>query len=463
MGALSAELKASARLALPLALAQLSLMAMGVVETWLAGRRGTEALAAVAVGAAVWSLALLALLGVLMAVPAFVGEAFGRGARERVASIAVQASWLGAGLSLPLGVMLWTAGIWLPALGVHAQTAVGAAEFLRPLAFAAPAAAGFMVLRGTGEGLGLARPTLYATSAGALLMLPVGSIALDGFGAWPGWGLFGLGVAHTTVLWLQTLMLALLLRDRHPAGSWRPSRIAPAWAELSALLRVGLPMAVTVLLEGALFVAAGLLAGRLGPEAAAAHQIAQISASLAFMLPLGLAMAATVRVAQARGAGDLAGVGRAAAAALLFACAAQTLTAAALLLAAPAIVRGFGGEGLVAASAALLLSVAAAFQFSDGLQAVANGILRGLKDTRVPMLLCALAYWGIGMPLGYGFAFPLGWGILGLWLGLAAGLSAAALLLGARLWWRLGSRRHDFQQRPAAPTASRLEEASRSA
>lgn len=460
MSALSGELKASARLAFPLALAQLSLMAMGVVETWLAGRGGTHALAAVAVGAAVWSLALLALLGVLMAVPAFVGEAFGRGARERIAVIAVQAMWLGAALSIPLAAMLWTAGAWLPALGVHPTTAAGAGEFLRPLALAAPAAACFMVLRGTGEGIGLARPTLYAASGGALLMLPVGAIALDGIGNWPGWGLFGLGIAHTVVLWLQTLALAALLRRHHPRASWRPPRRSPSWAELSALLRVGLPMAVTVLLEGALFVAAGLLAGRLGPEAAAAHQIAQISASLAFMLPLGLAMASTVRVAQTWGAGDLDGVCRAAAAAVFFALCAQTLSALLLVLGAGAIATAFGGEGVVAATAVLLLKVAAAFQFSDGLQAVANGILRGLKDTRVPMLLCALAYWGLGMPLGYGLAFAAGWGILGLWFGLAVGLSAAAVLLGTRVWRRLRAMRHDFQQRSHAGPAVILREAS---
>lgn len=455
------ELKASARLAFPLALAQLALMAMGVVETWLAGQRGTAALAAVAVGAAVWSLALLALLGVLMAVPAFVGEAHGGGARERIGTIALQALWLGLSLSAPLALMLWSAGDWLPALGVHPATAAGAGEFLRPLAAAAPAAALFMVLRGTGEGMGAARPTLYAAAGGALLMLPLGSIALDGLGAWQGWGLFGLGMAHATVLWLQVLILAALLHRRLPRGIWhRPARIAPCLRELRALLRVGLPMAVTVLLEGALFVAAGLLAGRLGPQAAAAHQIAQISASLAFMLPLGLAMAATVRVAQASGAGRAGGIHRAAAAAILFALVVQMLLALALLFGADTIAAAFADDTEVAEKAALLLVVAAGFQFSDGLQAVANGILRGLKDTRVPMLLCALAYWGLGMPLGYALAFPVGLGILGLWLGLAAGLSGAALLLGARVWWRLRAARHDFQQRPLSHPPAILERAS---
>lgn len=437
MRALAAELKASARLAWPLALAQLALMAMGVTETWLAGQQGTETLAAVAVGAAVWSLALLALLGVLMAVPAFVGEAFGRGARGRIAAIAMQACWLGVGLSLPLAAMLYSAGRWLPAIGVHPATAAGAGEFLRPLALAAPAAALFMVLRGTGEGMGLARPSLYAAATGALLMLPVGSLALDGVGAWPGLGLFGLGIAHAALLWLQVLILALLLYLRRRDQSWRLGSILPVPADLLALLKVGLPMAVTVLLEGALFVAAGLLAGRLGPEAAAAHQIAQISASLAFMLPLGVAMAATVRVAQRLGAGDRAGIRRAAAAAVLLALGVQTVNASILLFAAEGIAAVFGGEGKVAADAVRLLFVAAAFQFCDGLQAVANGILRGLKDTRVPMVFCALAYWGFGMPLGLGLAFAADWGILGLWLGLAVGLSAAALLLGARVLWRL--------------------------
>ncbi len=205
---------------------------------------------------------------------------------------------------------------------------------------------------------------------------------------------------------------------------------------IRGLLATGLPIGVTVLMEGGLFIGTALLIGRLGPVPAAAHQIAINVASLCFMVPLAVAEATTVRVGHALGRRDAAGVRRAALAGYAIVLATQLLSAIALVAGNHAVVSLYTHDAAVATLAASLLLYAAAFQFPDGIQVLSAGALRGLKDTRMPMLLAAFAYWGIGMPLGA----TLGLGLLGgppagprgMWAGLIAGLTVAALLLGGR-------------------------------
>jgi MATE family multidrug resistance protein len=202
---------------------------------------------------------------------------------------------------------------------------------------------------------------------------------------------------------------------------------------IAKLLRTGLPIGVTVMMEGSLFIVTALLIGRLGEVPVAAHQIAINVASLCFMIPFGVAEATTVRVGHALGSGrGETGVRRAAFAGLALVLATQALSGLALLLGHDAIVGIYTRDLAVSGLAATLLLYAAAFQFPDGIQVLSAGALRGLKDTRVPMFLAAFAYWGIGMPLGAGLGLGLGWGTRGMWIGLIAGLTVAAVLMGAR-------------------------------
>jgi MATE family multidrug resistance protein len=173
--------------------------------------------------------------------------------------------------------------------------------------------------------------------------------------------------------------------------------------------------------------------GRIGGDWAAAHQIAISVASVAFMVPLGLAQAVTVRVGHARGANDVVGVRRAGVAGLLLALATQTFSAAVMLIFAAQITRLYapGAEALVPLAVQLMF-LAGIFQLSDGIQVVAAGALRGLKDTQLPMYITALAYWGVGFPLAWGLGFGTGLGAPGLWIGFIAGLTMAAILLNWR-------------------------------
>ena len=185
-------------------------------------------------------------------------------------------------------------------------------------------------------------------------------------------------------------------------------------------------------MEGGLFIATALLIARLGAVPAAAHQIAINVSALCFMVPMGVAEATTVRVGHALGAGDALGIRRAAHAGYVIVLATQALSATALLLGHDAVVALYTRDLAVAGLAGSLLLYAAAFQFPDGIQVLSAGALRGLKDTRVPMWLAVLSYWGLGMPLGAGLGLGLGWGPQGMWMGLILGLTAAAVLMATR-------------------------------
>ncbi|MEO5559626.1 MAG: MATE family efflux transporter, partial [Dokdonella sp.] len=209
---------------------------------------------------------------------------------------------------------------------------------------------------------------------------------------------------------------------------------APNTEVLAELLHIGVPMGVTLLMEAGLFVAVALALGTLGTDVVASHQVAINFASVTFMVPLGLAMATTVRVGHAVGRGDAHGVREAGLVGIGLTLGAQTISAGLMLGLPQQIASLYTDDAGVIALATQLLVLAGLFQFSDGLQVAANGALRGLKDTRMPMLITMFAYWGVGMPVGWWLAFRHGLGARGMWMGLIAGLSVAALLLTRRFW-----------------------------
>jgi multidrug resistance protein, MATE family len=431
------ESRASVRLALPLMLAQLSLMSMNVVDTVLAGHHGAASLGAVAVGSALWSMVMLILLGVLMVVPAFVAQLVGAGRRADTAPLFRQALWLGLLLSLPLFLLVRSTVPLLLGIGIEPEQVPLIDGFLKGVSWGTPAVAVFMVQRGLSDGLSLTRPGMYFGLLGLALLVPLGWAMMFGRLGFDEGGPAGLGRATAVVLWVQAAGLGLYLRlRRHYQDLDLFGRFEwPDPRQLFDLLRIGVPMGVTVFMEGSLFVVSALMVGVLGAVVVAGHQIANNVASVAFMVPLGLAMASTVRVGEAVGRDDARGVRYAAYAGLGVTLLLQSLSATLLFVAPMAIVGLYTPDPAVRTVAAQLIFFAAVFQFSDGIQVACNGALRGLKDTRVPMILTLFAYWLVGMPMGYGLAFPLGWGASGVWVGLIAGLSVAALLLYARFWY----------------------------
>ena len=428
------ELRATAVLATPVVLGQLSAMGMNVADTLLAGRHGAVTLGAVAVGSAVWSLVMLTMIGVLMAVPPSVSHLAGAGRRAEVASLFRQACWLALGMGLLLFALARASGVLLAAIGIAPEVQPGALAFLHGVAWGAPALSLYFCCRYLSEGLHWTVPTMLFGIGGLLLLVPLGYLLMFGGMGLPEGGAGGLGLATAIVLWLQLLAFVLYLaRSRRFAdlalfGRWEAPRLAP----IAELLRIGVPMGVSVMMEGGLFVATALVIGTMGAAAVAAHQVAMNLAAVAFMMPLGVAMATTVRVGHAVGRDDAAGVRRAAAAGYGITLLTQGLSAAVLVLFAHPIARLYTSDPQVATLAASLMAFAALFQFSDGIQVASAGALRGLKDTRVPMLVTAVAYWGVGMPAGWWLGVVRGMGPQGMWWGLLVGLTVAAVLLSHR-------------------------------
>ena len=433
------EVHATLVLAVPLVLVQLSQMAMSFIDVVMVGRLGTEALAAAVLGSTVFFTLALVCVGVILSVTPTVSQAVGAGDEATVGRAARQGLWLATFLGVPFVVALGHAEPALLATGQDPEVSALAADYLRAIRWGFVPNLWFTALRGLCEGLSRPRPILAVTLLGVGVNV-VGNTALM-FGRWgfPALGLEGTGWSSAVVMLAMFVALGLyvrlspaLRRYRVFAGLRRPDV-----GMLGALFALGWPIGVGFGLEAGLFTAATLVMGQFGQTALAAHQVALNAASVAFMVPLGIGMAGGVRVGQAAGAGDVRGAARAGWTAVGLGGAFMALSALLFWLRPGAVVWLYAGrdpDPAVADLAVALLGVAAVFQLVDGVQAAAAGALRGLKDTRVPMWIGAVSYWGLGLSLGAGLGLYGGAGPRGLWWGLTLGLAAAAVLLTARFW-----------------------------
>ncbi|GAB1594787.1 MATE family efflux transporter [Lysobacter claricitrinus] len=432
------EIRRTATLAAPLVAGHVSTGLIGFVDSTIAGQHGTSTLASVAVGTALFWLPMMVPMGTLMAMPPSVSHLDGAGRRDEIGALFRQSLWLAFGLGLLMFVFLTLAPRALAPFGIAPDIVPGATAFMHGIRWGVPALTCYLAMRYLAEGLHWTLPTMVLGGGGLVVLVPLGYVLTFGAFGLPELGAGGLGIASSVMMWLQALAFAAVhakaprMRDICVFGRFDP----PRWSTIRELLATGLPIGVTVLMEGGLFIATALLVARLGPTPAAAHQIAINVASLCFMVPLAVAEATTVRVGHALGRGDAAGLRRAALAGYVIVLTTQFISASLLLAGNHAVVRLYTHDAQVATLAASLLLYAAAFQFPDGVQVLSAGALRGLKDTRVPMGLAAFAYWGVGMPLGATLGLGLlgnaPWGPRGMWTGLIAGLTVAAVLLCSR-------------------------------
>ena len=427
-----AHAHALTRLAAPLAAAQLSATAMGLTDTAVLGRLGADALAAGGLAVNVFITLVLMLGGVLAAVSVLVAYARGGGDEGRVPDIYRAGLLLAVLLSAPGVVALSLAEPLLLALGEPPALARATADYLDVLRWGLPGALlDIGLMRAFLPAVGQGRLLLWVSLSAVLVNALLNWVLAFGVFGWAGYGV--LGSAAATALSFTGISLALLaLLHLRPAlrRYVAPGRVRRA--TLAELLRLGLPMAGTYAVEAGLFLAAGLLMGLLGAAALGAHQVALGVAGAAFMVPLAVAQAANVRVGEHMGAGEPAEARRAGWVAIGLGGAVMAAWGL-LLLALPVTIAGLfispsaPADRETFAITVSLLGVAAAFAVADGVQAVAIGALRGLKDARASFAMAALGYWGVGFPTAYAAAFWLGWGAVGLWLGLAGGLAAVAV------------------------------------
>jgi MATE family multidrug resistance protein len=435
------EIAATWHLALPIVATQLAQVSIMTADVVMLGWLGPEALAAGAMG---WNLVFIVTIfgyGVCMATAPMMAQAIGRG-RGRVRDVrrSMRQGFWAAAIVTAAGcaVIAMTEPILLllrqdPAL-------VGpAAGYAGILAWGLLPSLWFMVLRQFLAVLERPRAALLVQVL-AFVLNAVGNYALIfGHFGMPEMGLDGAALASAVANWFSFLaLLGFVLADRRMRRYRLLGRFWRAdWQRLGELVRLGLPVSGVLLLEVTVFAAAVYVLGAIGTAQLAAHQIAVQCAAITFMVPFGLAQAATVRVGIAAGAGDRGGVRRAGWAALALGLGFMATMALALWLLRWPIASLFLDFGQpesrrVAQYAVEFLAVAAVFQVFDGAQAIAMGALRGLKDTRVPMLIAALGYWALGFTAGCVAAFVFGMGGVGVWIGLAIGLAVVAVLATAR-------------------------------
>lgn len=433
-----AEVRACLALALPLAGAQLAQVATAFTDTVMMGLLGSQALAAGGLGATAFSQLLVMSIGMMSVIGALVAEAHGAGRPQEAGKIANQGLWLALVIAVPITILVWHMGPGLMWLGQSEANVQLATPYLRAIAWGFFPALGFAVLRNFVAALSQPRSVLVIVIGATGLNIVGNYILMFGWFGLPALGLAGMGWSSTLVYWSMFLVLAAYILSQpqlRTCGVLQQFRLDRQ--RFWTVLQMGWPVGVLSGVEAGLFVVTTFLMGLLGTVPLAAHHIALQTASITFMVPLGISYATTVRVGLKMGQGDRAGSRRAGYVGMGIGGVFMGLMALVFWVMPAAIVSIYldlsdPSNREVVAMAVSLLGVAAMFQVFDGLQVIAAGALRGLKDTRIPMVLGILAYWGIGLSSGYGLGFLLDWGSVGLWWGLALGLAIAALVLSWR-------------------------------
>lgn len=423
----------------PLLLAQLSQTAMGFVDTVMAGRYSSLDLAAVAVGASIFFPLYLFMVGLLSAVTPLTAQAHGRGDRSAVQAAIQQGAVVGLGVGLLMTLLMHHLDVLLSMMQVSPEVIPLTSGYLRALSWGMPIAGVFLALRSGAEGLSLPRLSMLAGFFGLTVNIIANYLLIYGKMGLPALG--GVGCGWATSLSMVAMFAAMTwLLSSSRAAQASPlftSRAPKLFRSLGQLVQLGLPIGLALFVECSIFSVIALLIAKFGAEVVAAHQIALNFTSLLFMMPYSLSIALTIRVGFAIGKGQPSRVARIVRTGLVLALCSAVTTGLFILTFSRQIAAMYSPDLAVQQLAVVLLVLAALFQLPDAIQVNCAGALRGFKDTRVPMILMVLAYWGIGLPVGWSFGLGgLGGmepGPQGFWIGLICGLTTSATLLGIRL------------------------------
>ncbi|WP_113169145.1 MATE family efflux transporter [Agrobacterium sp. fls2-241-TYG-188a] len=437
----SAHLRATLALGIPLIGAQLAQLGIHTTDMVIVGQLGAEKLAAMVLAGQFYFVVFIFGSGFSVAVVPMVANAYGQGDATSARRSLRMGMWVAIVYWLLTMPLFFSAEKILLALGQNPAVARQTGDYLAIAQFGLLPALLFYVMRGLVSAIGRAGIILYATIAMLLINGVLAYALVLGHFGFPAFGMIGAAYAAVIVNAFSLLFIVVYIQTRDETRRyelfvrfWRPDFHA-----LWEVIRLGLPISVTILAEVTLFSAASILMGQIGTIELAAHGIALQLASIAFMIPLGLSQAATVRIGIAHGQGDYPNLVRAAitvyaVACVIAACGGLFFALKPEYLASWFLDPALPGATDVLAYASTLVIIAGVFQLVDGMQAVAAGLLRGLKDARVPMILALISYWPIGLALAWITAFPLGFGGRGVWFGFIMGLSTAALLLTTRFY-----------------------------
>lgn len=450
-------------LALPICGAQLAQAGMSAVDVLMTGRSSATDLAAVSVGSSLWVPLLLLMAGTLMGLTPVVAQLMGGNRSGEVRGNVHQSLWISLVLGSLSGLALWyLAAPIFTLMEVPEAVAEQATLYLMAIAWGMPGAAFYQVLRAYSDGMNHTRPALIISLIGLISNIPLNYVLIYGsagvddllgitlpglLGDIPAMGAAGCGIATGLAMWIMCLSMFAYTRYSsayRAVALWcQPS--APHFKQMGELLKVGLPIGIAIFFEVTLFTVIALFVASFGEIKVAAHQVALNFTSLLFMLPLSMAMALTVRVGHTIGRGDMREARFVAWNGVAFSLVVALVNDIVIWVLAEPAVALYTSNLKVQALAMSLITLAMLYQVSDSLQVAMAGALRGFKDTRIIMLITMFAYWVVGLGgghlLGVGSeAFPISpWsieqmGVYGYWIGMVAGLTVAALLLGWRLW-----------------------------
>lgn len=434
------EAKKLVSIAIPILLAQIAQNSMGLVDTIMAGRVSAADMAAISVGASIWLPLVLFGHGLLLALPPTLSYLNGSGKRDQIAHHVRQGLWIVLFSSIPLGLLIYHSDLVIQFMQMDEKLADITIGYLRAMIWGLPGYLLMINFRCLNDGIAKTKPAMVITFLGLLINIPLNYIFIYGKLGLPAFGAVGCGIATAIVNWLMCLMMITYCRK---ARNQRDLKVfeslieTPNKATLSKLLRLGFPIAVALCCEVALFALTALLLSPLGTDVVASHQIALNTSSFVFMLPMSLGMATTILVGQRLGESSPRQAKQVSYAALGVGLSVAFVTAFITVAFRTSIASIFVSDQTVITMAGSLLLIAALYQFSDTVQVVSGGALRGYKDTKAILYITLFCYWIVGMPLGYILARthwimpPLA--AQGFWIGFVVSLTIAAILLMLRM------------------------------
>ncbi|WP_321365482.1 MATE family efflux transporter [uncultured Desulfuromusa sp.] len=426
-------------LAAPILAAQLAQQALAFTDTVMAGRVSATDLAGVAVGGSIWGPLFLFLYGVLLAITPMVAQLYGAGKISETGPLARRGVLVSLPLVLIIILLLRNASIVFSPMGVDPQVAAISADYLKAISWGVPALTLFFLLRNLSEGLGMVRPSMLIGLACIPVNVAGNYVFIYGKLGFPAMGGAGCGWASALSLWFMCgcMVLTIWRVRRYNMTHFFDLTRKCGVEDAVQFIRLGLPIGISLLVEASIFALIALFLSPLGAMTVASHQITLNYSSMIFMIPLSISSAITIRVGHAIGRRRFDRARLVSIAGITLNSLIALLTAALTMVFARHIAGIYTHDQQVITIAVGLLYLNALYQLSDAFQVGAAAALRGYKDTRVPLLMVIISYWGIGLPLGYSLALtntfgsPLG--AKGFWLSLLIGLSVAAILLGLRL------------------------------
>tara|TARA_R110001583_G_scaffold11285_1_gene51295 strand:+ start:8076 stop:9425 length:1350 start_codon:yes stop_codon:yes gene_type:complete len=427
------------KLSIPIFIAQFAQTAMGFVDTIMAGGVSANDMAAVSIATSIWLPCILFGVGVLMALIPLTAQAHGANELQAIPKTGQQGLYLSLLLSIPIIVILYNASAIVGYMVNEGPLIQITTEYLYAVLPAVPAFLLFQALRNYIEGLSFTKPAMVISFIGLLINIPLNWIFVYGKFGMPAMGGVGCGIATTLVYWIMFIALAIYVaftKSLQPFPLFaRFSR--PDFKHIINIFVLGLPVAIAIFFEVTIFAAIAILVAPLGASVVASHQIALNFSSMIFMLPMSISNAVSIRVGFNLGKKDNRGAKVATYSGLATGLGLSVITAILTITFKEQIAYLYTNNTEVIKLALILLSFAALYQCVDAIQVVAAGALRGYKEMTAIFIRTFIAYWVVGLPLGYILAFtdiltsPLG--AKGFWIGITVGLTVAAILLGQRL------------------------------